>query len=357
MIVVSRITLRRLDLPLVKPYRLSYRTFHTFEPYLVEVETETGRVAHGVAHISPGSSSETREGGLAFLNSRLPHLIGLDVSQAKARLLEGFLESKVAATAAVTAFEILEDLPILARKTPSTLPLLVPVGALDRAGIEEEVEAAIEAGFRTLKVKVGKDADADATRLGWIQEAVAGRAVLRVDANRAFDRDAAIAFVRQVDPEGIALFEQPCEADLWDDNAAVAAASDIPVMLDEPICTLADIERAADIPGVAFCKVKLKRFGGVERLLEGIRHIQAHGMTAILGDGLGCDLHAWLEACVAAECIDNAGEFNGWLKLEDRLFKAPLRFGNGAMTLPAGPCPELDSDRLEAATTLTITYQ
>ena len=353
---IARVTFRRLRLPLVKPYRLSYRTFREFEPYVVEIENSDGRVAIGDAHISPNSSAETREGGLAYLQERLPRLVGLNIEAAKDVMLADFEQSKVATTAAVTALEILEGIPVLNRKAPATLPLLTPIGSLDEAGVIAEVEQAIAAGFRTLKVKVGKDVDADITRLGWIQKATKGRAELRVDANRAYDRDQAIAFIKGVDPEGIVLFEQPCEADLWDDNAAVAAASDIPLMLDEPICTLADIERAADIPGVKFCKVKLKRFGGVERLLNGIRHIQACGMGAVLGDGLGSDLHAWFEACIAAETIENAGEFNGWKKLTDRIFEKPMGFENGKMKLPTGICPKIDRERLKAATTLTFTY-
>lgn len=353
---IARVTLRRLSLPLVKPYRLSYRTFRTFEPFVVEIEDSDGRQAFGDAHISPGSSLETREGGLASLRERLPKLIGLSATMAKKVMLAEFETSKVATTSVVTALEMLEGIAVLNRSTPAVLPLLVPVGALDQAGINTEIEEAIGAGFRTLKIKVGKDVEADITRLEWIQRAVAGRATLRVDANRAYSRDQAIAFVRGVDPEGIELFEQPCEADRWGDNTAVAKASDIPLMLDEPICTLTDIERAADIDGVDFCKVKLKRFGSVERLLEGIHHIQAHGMCAVLGDGLGSDLHAWFEACVAAQSIDNAGEFNGYLKLSDRLFEEPLKFDAGAMQLAAGTCPTIDLARLEAASTQKFTY-
>jgi L-alanine-DL-glutamate epimerase-like enolase superfamily enzyme len=80
------------------------------------------------------------------------------------------------------------------------------------------------------------------------------------------------------------LFEQPCATDAWDDNAAVAAASPAPLMLAEPICSIADIERATTIDGVAFCKVKLKRFCGIGRLREALQAIQARGMGAVLGD-------------------------------------------------------------------------
>lgn len=353
---IHRISLKRLKLPLSQPYRLSYRTFHEFEPFLIEVVDDEGRIAFGDAHVSPGSSAETRDGAWSHLGARLPKLIGLAVADAKEFMLRDFSDSKVATTAVVTALEALEKHPVLDLPEPGELPLLVPVGAMDRAGIEREVEAAVEAGFDTLKVKVGKDVDADVVRLRWIQKAAAGRAVLRVDANRAYSREDAIRFVRGIDPEGIALFEQPCEADEWEDNAAVAAASGVPVMLDEPICTLQDIERAAGIPGVGFCKVKLKRFGGVERLEEGIRHIQAHDMGAVLGDGLGSDLHAWLEACVAARTIRNAGEFNGFLKMTGRLFRSPLPCHSGRIHIPAHYRPELDQERVDAATTQAVVF-
>src|SRR3546814_8744652 len=81
-------------------------------------------------------------------------------------------------------------------------------------------------------------------------------------------------------------------------------------MLDEPICTIADIERAASIRNVKFCKLKLKRFGGLNRLKQGLDAVRANGMEAVLGDGLGSEIHNWLEACVARTTIRNAGEFN-----------------------------------------------
>ena len=67
--VVRGIEVRHLDLPLIKPYALSYKTFESFEPYLVTMTTDDGQVTFGEQHISPGSSSETREGAWSFLTS------------------------------------------------------------------------------------------------------------------------------------------------------------------------------------------------------------------------------------------------------------------------------------------------
>ena len=52
MSVIRGIELRHLNLPLIKPYALSYRTFESFEPYLVRIITDDGQVTFGEQHIS-----------------------------------------------------------------------------------------------------------------------------------------------------------------------------------------------------------------------------------------------------------------------------------------------------------------
>ena len=353
---IERIEVRRLRLPLVKPYRLSYRTFQEFEPYVVFVHDDEGRSGFGDAHVSPGSSSETREGAWAFIADHAARALGRTLAEAKALVLDAFEESKAATTALVSAIEVLERNPLLDIPADLTLPLLVPVGALDEAGIAREVEALLAQGFRTFKVKVGADVEADLARVAAIQRSARGQATLRLDANRAYTREQGVAFASRLDPEGIELFEQPCHADDWEANGAVAKASTVPLMLDEPICTLADIARAGDMERVAFCKLKLKRFGGLDRLKAGLDAVRAHGMEPVLGDGLGSEIQGWLEACVARTTIRGAGEFNGFLKPHDRLFRNPLPFNDGSMRLPAGYWPDLDRDALERFTTERMTF-
>src|SRR5262249_46359148 len=82
-VVAAKITARTrrgLRLPLTRPYRLSYRTFEEFEPYLVEIADNSGRTGFADGHISPGSSVETREGGWAFMREHVPRLLGQDAA-------------------------------------------------------------------------------------------------------------------------------------------------------------------------------------------------------------------------------------------------------------------------------------
>ncbi len=347
---VTEITLHRLKLPLETPYHVSYRVYEDFEPIVVEAHDDAGRAGWGEGHISPGYSDETVDGGWAFCRVMAERMIGETPQRAREIAEAGIAQSPVAASALVCAMEMLEGNRHLQITEPVDLALLTPFHATDPGDIEAEVEARIAEGFATLKVKVGKDVDADLARVALVQRAAAGRAVIRLDANRGFSRADGTRFAAALDPHGIELFEQPCASADWDANAAVAAVSTVPVMLDESIYGLEDIERAADIEGIGFIKLKLKKLGGLDRLDAGLRLIRTCGMEPVLGDGVSADICCWMEACVARSTITNAGEFNGFLKPTARLFSTPLRFGRGVLHLAAGFTPEIDRDALIAHT-------
>jgi L-alanine-DL-glutamate epimerase-like enolase superfamily enzyme len=225
--------------------------------------------------------------------------------------------------------------------------------------IEAETETLLAAGYTTLKVKVGFDAEQDARTVALARRAVRGRALLRLDANQGYTVEAARAFVERVDPTGIELFEQPCAAGDWDAHLAVAAvarARGLPLMLDESIYAERDIEHAARTRAAAFVKVKLMKFRSLSALDAAIGRIRALGMEPVLGNGVATELSCWMEACVAARSIRNAGEMNGFLKPRERLFDEPLGFSDGAIELRAGAAPRIDPDRLARLALATEAY-
>ncbi len=349
-----------VHLPLRVPYHVSYRVYEDFDPIVVEARDGQGRSAWGEGHISPGYSDETVAGGFEFCKGLAALMVGRSTAEAKAMASARKGESPVAASALIAAVEMLEDNPLLRLANDVSLPLLAPFHATEPGAIEAEVEQRLAQGFGTLKVKVGKDWRADLARVALVRHAAGGRAVIRLDANRGFSKEDGLSFAQSLDGQGIELFEQPCAAADWDANGAVAAISPVPVMLDESIYGLADIERAASMPGVGFVKLKLKKMGGVDDLRRGLARIRALGMEPVLGDGVAADIGCWMEACVARLGLDggitNAGEFNGFLKTRTSLLTNPMSFTDGALHLPAGYRPEIDRDTLATHTRTRAEY-
>ncbi len=193
---LCEITLRKLRLPLTRPYRLSYRTFTEFQPIIVHVRSSSGREGWGEGHISPGSSSETREGGWRFCREHSEMIIGKSARDASEFLTAAMGASKVAATAMITAIEMMEHDLALHVERSVALPMVAPLHAVEQSEIANEVENLLEQGFRTFKVKVGNDVEADLARVAAIQSATAGRATLRIDANRGYSEPVPVFCIR-----------------------------------------------------------------------------------------------------------------------------------------------------------------
>jgi L-Ala-D/L-Glu epimerase len=343
---LQEISVYRIKLPLVTPYRVSFKVYTEFDPIIIEARDEDGALGWGEAHIPTGSSFETADSGWRFCCEQAPHLLGNSLSVAKEFLEKTMHSAPNATTAMMTAIEMLERPQVLQVSTETRVPLLKVVGSTDEEDIKDEVERHIAEGYETLKVKVGWDVLQDLARVEMIRRFAAGRAELSLDANRAFSREDGCRFAAALNPQGIKLMEQPCAANDWEANAAVAKTSAVPLMLDESITSVTDIERAATIPNVGYVKMKLKRVGGIGRAQAALARAREVGLTACFGDGVASEIGCWMEACIVRGMVDTAGEMNGFLKPRVRLLANPLQYERGAITLSSGFWPQINREVL-----------
>ncbi len=345
----ARLELRLLRIPLRTPYKLAFGPVDAFDTLLVEIGTGAGAVL-GEATYLPGYSDETAEAGWARALDLAGRMVGRALQDAATVASATGGDAAFTATAFATACEMASGHPLLTVARRTAVPLLAIVNSVEPAAYETEIETHLAAGYRTLKVKVGFDLESDMARVRRIQRCVAGRALLRLDGNQGYDRDEALRFVTALVGQGIELLEQPCAAGDWDSAVAVARASPAPMMLDESIFGIADIDRAADLDAAGYIKLKLMKAGGLDQLVAGLRRIRELGMVPVLGNGVAADVGCWMEACVAAHEVETAGEMNGFLKPTNGLFRSPVAVENGAMILEPGGMPALDREALDRLT-------
>jgi len=358
---ITRLDLRRLRVPLVTPYRLAFGPVVAFDTVIAEVELDDGARGLGEATVLTGYTEETIEGSWAWLCAIAPRLCGQSAASAQLQLDAHLKQYPFGVTAIASALEWaagsswLMDPPTRTdsggvEHAPVRVPILGLLDASEPAAIERAAEALIEDGYRTLKIKVGFDPDRDARFVRAVQHAVRGRARIRVDANQGFDAAQGCRFVRALAPDDIELFEQPCAAGDWDAHLAVARASPVPMMLDESIFGIDDIDRAADLRAAQFIKVKLMKLGRLDRLASAIERIKTRGMTAVLGNGVACDIGCWMEAAIASRLIGTAGEMNGFLKVRQSLLARPMKVERGSIVMQPGTRPELDRAGVDRVT-------
>jgi L-alanine-DL-glutamate epimerase-like enolase superfamily enzyme len=353
--LVEQLNLYRLEVPLTTPYKLAFGPVTAYDTLLVEARDGDGRIGLGEATLLTGYTDETVDGAWALMQRRAAAFPGRSPARCVELCADLTQSAPFAATALATAMEMLQASPWLRVQDQARVPLLGLVNGSEAGELALEVERLLGEGFRTFKVKVGFDPEQDARRVGLIQRIVAGRCRLRIDANQGYDRQQGRAFAAALDPDGIELFEQPCAAGDWEAAQAVAEVSRVPMMLDESIYGMDDIERAARLGTVRYIKLKLMKMGSLERLARGIRRIRELGMEPVLGNGVACEVGCWMEACVARDLITNAGEMNGFLKPVTRLLVDPLPFSDGALVLEAGCAPRLDPHAMSLCTVARVT--
>jgi L-Ala-D/L-Glu epimerase len=350
---IERLILYRVRTPLTIPYKLAFGPVEAFDMVLVEAVLVDGRRGWGEATVLTGYTDETIEDAWMTATAMAGGLIGLDSGAGKQAAMRHHHHAPFTTTAFVTALEMAEGHALLNTESERRAPLLAIVNATERAAITDEIEARLVEGYVTLKVKVGFELAVDMDRLAFIQELVGDRAAIRVDANQGYTQAEGVRFVADIDPAGIELVEQTCAAGDWDAAVAVAKSArgnGVRFMLDESIYGLDDVDRAAELHCADVIKLKLMKLGGLDALTHGLDHIRSCGMQPVLGNGVAGDIGCWMETCVAAASIDNAGEMNGFLKPRQRLFEVPMRLDGGDLVLAPGGVVAPDCDAIIAHT-------
>ena len=181
--------------------------------------------------------------------------------------------------------------------------------------VETQVEAALKAGFDTVKLKVGSAApDIDVLRIRAARSALGVEPELRLDANGAWDPATAVEVLSQVKPCRIAFCEDPVDVSDFGMStvAEVGQASETAVAVDESIRSLADVETAV-VLGIRTIVMKPQALGGPEQALKiaaraigmGAGVIVTSFMDAAIGVAHALHVAAAVDVLSAADTTDS----------------------------------------------------
>jgi len=194
-------------------------------------------------------------------------------------------------------------------------------------------------GFKTLKVKVGQNLDADCERLRAIHR-VFPHCVLILDANAGFSAQQCIDLVERLQASGIkpALVEQPVPHDDFDALRRINRETGLPVAADESCCSPQDALRIVAEGAAQVINIKLVKSGVVQAL-----DIAAIAKVAGLDLMIGGMVETRLAMGFSAHFTAGLGAFR-WIDLDTPLLLAedPVEGGYTAQ----GPHYDLDTGEL-----------
>ena len=167
------------------------------------------------------------------------------------------------------------------------------------------------ASYPLIKLKLGSDDDEAHVRA--VREARPD-AKLCVDANAGWTVEEAIAHLKWLEKYGIELIEQPLPRDQHAALGEVQKRTPIPVVADESVQTMNDIELLG-AAGVRGMNLKIMKVGGVLPGLAMIRRARELGMKVMLG--------CMIESSIGITAAAHLAGLADWLDLD-----APLLITN-----------------------------
>lgn len=135
------------------------------------------------------------------------------------------------------------------------------------------------AAYPVIKIKLGSDDDE--ARVAAIR-AARPDARLRVDANAGWTLDEAIRNVRILERYQLEMIEQPLARQEIEAMGEVQKAAHIPIVADESVQSMADVERLA-AAGVQGINLKLMKLGGLSPALRILQRARQLGLRVMLG--------------------------------------------------------------------------
>ena len=292
---ITDIRLSMLRVPLKTPFKTALRTVETVEDIVVAIHTDTGHVGYGEAPATAVITGDTHGSIVEAIRKFIfPRLIGAEVANLNriTQLIQGALEKNFSAKAAVEIavydlFGQLYNAPLykmLGGGDPViATDITISVDYIDK--MVADSLAAVERGFESLKIKVGKDIGVDIERTKAIYAAVEGRALLRLDANQGWSAKQAVYAIQALEDAGVhlELVEQPVKAQDLEGLKYVTDRVHTPIMADESVFGPIEVIELIKMRAADIINIKLMKTGGISNAIRIADIAALYGVECMIG--------------------------------------------------------------------------
>jgi o-succinylbenzoate synthase len=284
-----------LEVPLKTPFKTALRTVNEIKDVVIMVETDTGHVGYGEAPATAAITGDTLGSIVETIrNVMKPLLIGRDISNLNeiTEMIQSCIVKNYNAKAAmeIAVYDLFAQLynaplyKILGGGEPSLqTDITISVDYIDKM-VEDSLKA-VDLGFETLKIKVGKDIGLDIERIKAVYSAVKDKALLRLDANQGWTAKEAVNALRSLEDSGVILelIEQPVRADDLEGMKYITESVITPVMADESIFGPREVIELIQMRAADIINIKLMKAGGISNAIRIADIAATYGMECMIG--------------------------------------------------------------------------
>ena len=292
---ITDIQTARVQIPLARPFKTALRTVEHVDDILVRVMTDTGEAGYGEAPPTAVITGETRASITGAVEGCIrPALLGMEIEDMDGLMerLRGCMVKNTSAKAAVDM--ALYDLygkrygaPLYqllgGRRRQVETDLTISVNPVEEM-VADALDA-VAAGYRVLKLKVGREGLADVARVEAIRHAVGPGIRLRVDANQGWTAKESVRIISAMEDKGLELdlVEQPVAAHDLKGMAYVTSRVYTPILADESVFSPKDAVEIIRLGAADLLNIKLMKTGGIWPALKICDIAELYGVECMIG--------------------------------------------------------------------------
>jgi L-alanine-DL-glutamate epimerase-like enolase superfamily enzyme len=198
------------------------------------------------------------------------------------------------------------------------------------AQLREQVHEWVERGFRSVKIKVGRDKLADPRRVDLVREVVGPDVEVMVDGNGAYGPQEALRWARTFSDRGVAYFEEPVSSQDLQGLAYVRgrAPAGLAIAAGEYGWNLPYFHQMLDSAAVHILQADVTRCGGITNMLrvDGLCKGRSMPFSAHCAPSISAHV------CCAMESVVHIEYFFDHYRIEEMLFEGTLDPAQGLLT-------------------------
>lgn len=365
--MIQHIVTYLVDVPTIRPHKLSVATMNTQTLVLVQVRCADGITGWGEATTIGGLSygEESPESIKTNIDTYIaPLLVGMEASQvarAMARVRKVIQGNRFAKCAIETALLDAQarrmNVPLselLGGRVRDALPVAWTLASGDTLRDIAEAEKMLDLRrHRIFKLKIGlREVMDDVAHVLAIKRALGERASVRVDVNQAWSEMDAVRGIAALEAGGVDLIEQPVHAANRAALARLKQRFDVAIMADEALRGPGDALALAQADCADVYAVKITQSGGLMPALEvatvaRLAGVGLYGGTMLEG---GIGTAATAHVCSTFTELAWGTELFGPLLLTQEVLREPLVYRDFMLQVPTGPGlgVEIDTDKLRS---------
>lgn len=272
---IKEIDIYAIHLPLHEPFVISYASFDYMPSIIVKITTDTGHIGYGEAVADEHVTGESWDSTYAVLKNTLgPKLIGMNPAQMEK--IHAKMDAEIyGVPAAKAALDIacydaigkalgVPVYDLLGGRFHDEFPITHVLSIATPEHMADEAAQRVAEGYRSLKMKVGKNVYDDVERIKAVRERVGETIAIRVDVNQGWvNSSTTLQALKKLEEYSLDWLEQPVKADDIDAMVDIKSKTSVPMMIDEGLRGFREMKEIIAKRAADKVNIKLMKCGGI----------------------------------------------------------------------------------------------